>query len=130
MSIAAAQYLVSRYGSGAELRRPDRLSPWRLHRIGDFVDENLEKNIRVATLASLVGLSEGHFHRAFHATTGETPLQFINRKRIERAVETLAREEVTVVELALRLGFVSPSHFARVFRGVTGVNPSQFRRMR
>jgi AraC family transcriptional regulator len=129
MSIAAVHYLLRRYGDKAEHREPDRLSPWRIRRIGDFVDEHLGKEIRIPALASLVGLSEGHFHRAFRATTGETPLQFINRKRIERAVAILAREDVTIVELALRLGFVSPSHFARVFRSVTGVNPSQYRRL-
>jgi AraC family transcriptional regulator len=130
ISLAVAHYVRRRYGGHAlqEVGHPARLSPWRLRRIADYVDAHLESGIRIAALAALVGLSEGHLHRAFRTTTGETPLQFINRKRIQRAMELLAREPVTIVELALRLGFQSPSHFTRVFRSVAGITPSQYRR--
>jgi AraC family transcriptional regulator len=129
MSVALAHYIKRRYVGRAEPgeRVPARLSPWRLRRIADYVDAHLEGGIRINALATLVGLSEGHLHRTFRATTGETPLQFVNRKRVQRAMELLAGEPVTVVELALRLGFQSPSHLARIFRGVTGVTPSQYR---
>jgi len=57
-----------------------------------------------------------------------TPLRLIRQKRILRALEILKTERVTMLELALRVGFVSPSHFARVFRSVIGRNPSEYRR--
>ena len=78
----------------------------------------------MADLARLVGLSAGHLHRAFRETTGQTPLEFINRRRVERAAAILATEEPTIAEVALRVGFLSPSHFSRTFRRVTGRNPS------
>ena len=125
MSRALACYLARRYGS----RRPAapagwRLPPWRLRRIEDHVEAHLAQDIRVADLARLVGLSAGHLHRAFRETTGRTPLEFINRRRVERAAAILAAEEPTIAEVALRVGFLSPSHFSRTFRRVTGRNPS------
>jgi len=130
MTFALARYLVRRYGQPrrAEPVRAATLPPWRLRRISDYVDAHLDEEIRISTLAALVGVSEGHLHRAFRTTIGQTPLQFINQRRIERAIRILATEPTSVADLALRVGFTSPSHFARIFRSVTGTNPSQYRR--
>jgi AraC-like DNA-binding protein len=81
------------------------------------------RQIRISDLAELVGLSCGHLHRAFRATTGKTPLAFINERRIEQAMAMLAQDHASVAEVSLRCGFLSPSHFARLFRRSTGVSP-------
>ena len=126
MARALACYLARRHG-----RPPPpgpagtwQLPPWRLRRIADYVEAHIGEDIRVADLARLVGLSAGHLHRAFRATTGETPLAFINRRRVQRAGMILATESPTVAELALRVGFLSPTHFTRTFRRLTGRSPS------
>lgn len=129
MAYALARYMTRRYGRPA-LARPDgpwKLPPWRLRRIADYVETHIEREILVEDLAALVGVSAGHLHRAFRATTGKTPLAFVNDRRIARARRILAAEPVAVTELALRVGFQSPSHFARLFRRTTGVNPSAYR---
>jgi AraC family transcriptional regulator len=130
MSFALAHYLASRYGqrSVGLTRTSLTLTPWRMRRITDYVEAHLASEIRIADLAHLVGLSEGHLHRAFRATNGTTPLEFINTRRIERALQISATENPSIAELALRVGFASPSHFTRIFRRVTGLNPSRARR--
>jgi AraC family transcriptional regulator len=136
MSVALAQYLARRYGQvwvGPETRSW-KLPPWRLRRIADYVetriDSNAESEIRIADLAGLVGLSAGHLHRAFRATTGKTPLEFINERRVQRAMQILEKETASIAEIALRIGFLSPSHFTRTFRRIAGVNPSDYRDQR
>jgi AraC family transcriptional regulator len=99
-----------------------------LRRVTDYVDGALGGEIRIAELAARAGLSEGHFHRAFRATTGQTPLAYIQRRRVDAAMQMLAREKASIVDVAWRVGFVSPTHFARVFRAATGKNPSDYRR--
>lgn len=129
MTAAMVEYLSHRYGRRQvtpELT-PLRLPAWRLRRIDDYVDAHIEDDIRIADLAAAVGVSEGHFHRAFRATTGKTPLAHINETRIRKAMQILAREAIPITAVALRVGFLSPSHFARTFRRVTGVNPSDYR---
>ena len=130
MSSAVAHYL--RRSHPAVGAKPEaasaRLTSRQLRRIADHVEAHLEEAIRIADLALLVNISEGHLHRAFRATTGETPLDFIHRRRVHKAIAILASEPASIAELALRVGFSSPSHFSRVFRGLTGINPSQYRR--
>ncbi|HEY8369176.1 MAG TPA: AraC family transcriptional regulator [Thermodesulfobacteriota bacterium] len=129
MSHALAAYLAGRYGrrtGSARRRRTWKLPPWRVRRIADYVEAHLGEEILVADLARLVGLSTGHLHRAFRETVGVTPLDYINERRVRRAIAILATERVTVADLALRVGFSSPSHFARTFRRVTGVTPSRY----
>jgi AraC family transcriptional regulator len=129
MSHALGCYLLRRHGRGAGRieHRHGQLPPWRVRRIADYVEAHIEREILVADLAREIGVSEGHLHRAFRATVGVTPLQFINERRIRRAMAILASERVGVTELALRVGFFSPSHFTRTFRRITGVNPSRFK---
>lgn len=128
MTRALACYLARRYGRPGTAPQPSgRLPAGRLRRIEAHVEAHLGDDIRIADLARLVGLSAGHFHRAFRHTTGQTPLEFVNRRRVERAAAILASEELTVAELALRVGFLSPSHFTRTFRRVTGRSPSSRR---
>jgi AraC family transcriptional regulator len=128
MGLALAHYLARRYGA-----KPSgepwsyQLPRWRMRKIAHYVDAHIEQEIRICDLADLVGLSPGHFHRAFRATTGKTPLAFINERRIERAAAMLAQPHASVAEVSLKCGFLSPSHFARRFRRTMGVNPAAYR---
>lgn len=128
MVAALVQYLSRRYGGAKDEANPGKLPAWRLRRITDYVEAHLDEEIRISTLASLVGLSEGHLHRAFKLTCGQTLLQFINERRIHRAMELLARSSMPITTLAHEVGFSSPSYFARVFRAHTGVGPAEYRR--
>ncbi|WP_291866018.1 AraC family transcriptional regulator [Bradyrhizobium sp.] len=128
MSSALILYLARRYGGARVKDTPIKLPAWRLRRVTDFIDAHLSGAIRVADLANLAQLSEGHFHRAFRATTGQTPLEFVHVRRVTMAKQLLASNTLSVAQMALRVGFLSPAHFARVFRSVTGQSPSQYRR--
>jgi AraC family transcriptional regulator len=131
MASALAHHLVRRYGrAGEPPGRGAKLAPWQMRRIEDHVETHLEGEIRIADLAGAVGVSTSHLHRAFRAATGATPLAFVNQRRIQRAVWLLDRGRMSITEVALRVGFTSPSHFTRTFRRVTGHNPSVYRRPR
>jgi len=126
---ALAQVLVHRYGAAQPRARSDarRLPAWQVRRLADFVEAQLAGRILVGDLAAMAGISIGHLHRAFRATLGITPHEFIQRRRIERARRLLAEGALSVVEVAFSVGFESPSHFARVFRRVTRISPSEYR---
>ncbi len=129
MSLALVRYLSSRFGRGPGEPAARLLPAWRLKRLREHTDAHLGGAIRIADLAACVGLSEGHFHRAFRATTGRTPLAFIQQRRVEAAIRRLTTGTASVTEIAFELGFGSPTHFARVFRSHTGRNPADFRRL-
>jgi AraC family transcriptional regulator len=122
---------VSRRFSLAERAVPAKrvgLTDRQLRRLREYVEAHLDEPIRVASLARLLFLSEGHLHRALRMSTGDTPLTFINRHRIERAAELFRVSPVGIQEAALTVGFTSPSAFARVFQGIIGCSPSEYRR--
>jgi AraC family transcriptional regulator len=129
MGWALSHYLVRRFSPTPSRieQRAHHLPPWRMRKIAEYVDGHVGREVRISDLADLVGLSCGHLHRAFRATTGQTPLAFINERRIQRAMIMLAQDHASVAEVSLRCGFLSPSHFARLFRRATGVSPAAYR---
>jgi AraC family transcriptional regulator len=56
-----------------------------------------------------------------------SPLQFVTRERITRAQQLMRETKRSLIEIALDVGYTSPSHFAKVFRRVTGMAPNEFR---
>lgn len=128
MALTVARHLVGRYGRPARAAgRPSCLPAWRLRRIVDHIEAHLDREIRIADLAGAVGVSAGYLHRAFRQSVGQTPLAFVNERRVRRAQRIIESESVSMIEIALRIGFQSPSHFTRTFRAVTGLSPSRYR---
>lgn len=129
MVAALVAYLGRSQSSQGEDARPaSRLPAWQLRKLREHVEAHLSAEILMSDLATLCGLSGGHFHRAFKATTGSTPLQFVTARRVETARRLLAQSDFSIDLVAFKVGFVSPSHFARVFRQGTGQQPAEYRR--
>lgn len=129
MSFAIVQYLARRFWEAPrkDASSIDRLPPWRLRRIVDYIHAHLGDEIRIAELARLIEISEGHLHRAFRSTTGQTPLAFITSWRVEAAKQLLSTKDIAIATVAHRVGFGSQSHFARTFRAATGTSPRCYR---
>jgi AraC family transcriptional regulator len=132
ISVALTHYVGQRYwqvspAASRDRDLGDRLPSWRLRRVIDYIEANIASEIAIRDLTDLLDLSEGHFHRAFRATTGQTPLAFITARRIERAQQGLATSDEPIGRIAADAGFVSQSHFARTFRAKTGISPRTWR---
>ncbi|TVQ35331.1 MAG: AraC family transcriptional regulator, partial [Spirochaetaceae bacterium] len=101
----------------------------RINRVMDFIETNLEHPLPLERLAEVALFSKFHFHRVFFAQVGETPGQFIQRLRIEKAARLLlSNRERAVTEVALDCGFSDSAAFARAFRTTFGVSASEYRR--
>ncbi|MCR9163643.1 MAG: GyrI-like domain-containing protein [Nannocystaceae bacterium] len=100
----------------------------RINRVVDYVEAHLLEPLPLEQLASVAHFSPFHFHRVFRAMIGETPQQFVQRLRLERAaLELRRRPDQPVTEIALESGFASPATFARAFRSAFGVSATQWR---
>jgi AraC family transcriptional regulator len=104
------------------------LSRPQLRRLEDYVLTHLSEPLRIADLAAMLGMSAGHFHRRFLATTGATPWSWIVQRRIAAAKALLAAADRSVLDVALAVGIASPSRFAQQFRRATGVSPKDYRK--
>jgi AraC family transcriptional regulator len=103
------------------------LSAAKLRQVTEFIGDNYGREIKLAELAHVAGMSSFHFAREFKRTTGTTPHQYLIKFRIERAKALLAKRDLPLIEVSLRSGFSHQSHFTRLFRRVTGTTPHSYR---
>ena len=106
-----------------------RLSPHKLRRAFEYIDDNLKSELTLASLAESVALSPGHFAHAFRQATGVTPHRYVLERRVEQAKALLRHSDMPITEIAHRVGCSSPSHFSVLFHRITGVTPRQFRKL-
>lgn len=99
----------------------------RMLRARDTIDRSFAAPLDVAALARVAHVSPAHFARQFRAVFGETPHRYLQRRRIERAMELLRDTERPVTEVCLDVGFASLGTFSRTFSAVVGEAPSAYR---
>ena len=101
----------------------------RLHRVLDYIEANLEGDLRLDGMASIACLSRYHFARAFRQSVGESPHRYVSARRLERAKALLISGDRSLVDIALSLSFSSQANFTRAFKQATGHAPGQYRQM-
>lgn len=104
------------------------LTPAQLRRLRQHMEANLHRRVPAAELAEVAGLSESWFAHAFKQATGETPLHWQIRLRIDRAQDNLRNPGLTLAEVAGLTGFADQAHLTRVFRAQTGHTPGAWRK--
>jgi AraC family transcriptional regulator len=114
---------------------PDRartggLAPWQLRRVVTYIEENLEKSIRNTELAAVARLSPFHFNVAFRKSVGDSPHEYIIRRRMERAQGLMLSTDASLSDIAATCGLADQAHFTRLFRRVVGESPGAWRRAR
>ncbi|WP_423603287.1 helix-turn-helix domain-containing protein [Sphingomonas sp. MS122] len=130
LSAAIVHYLTRADGAAARPGggRSAGLSPRQMRTVRAYVEAHLDQPISVSTLAASIGISAGHFFRAFRSTAGMTPLAYLQKTRMARAMEMLERGDASITEVALSVGFSNLGHFSRLFARSTGRLPSAYRR--
>ena len=108
-------------------RQMRALQKWRLKRVVEYVDHHLSGKITLLDLAAVAGLSRMHFASQFRAATGFRPHEYLLRRRIRRAEDLLRQSTMTLVEIALTVGFQTQAHFTTVFKRFVGDTPYQWR---
>jgi AraC-like DNA-binding protein len=99
----------------------------RMLRARDAMDRSFARPLDVPTLAGVALVSPSHFSRQFRATFGETPHRYLQRRRVERAMELLRETDCPVTEICFAVGFNSLGTFSRTFRAIVGEPPSAYR---
>lgn len=99
----------------------------RMLRARDTMDRAFAQPLDVSALARVAHVSPAHFSRQFRATFGETPHRYLQRRRVERAMELLRETQRPVTEICLDVGFNSLGTFSRTFRTIVGESPSAYR---
>src|SRR5215831_7689754 len=125
---ALAVYLLNRYTVRryTQVAYQGGLPGYRLKRVLDHIGDNLAKDLSLAQLAALAGMSPHYFAELFRRSMGCAPHRYVLLQRIERAKQELRDTRCGVIEVGLDVGFQNPSHIARMFRKFVGTSPSRF----
>jgi AraC family transcriptional regulator, arabinose operon regulatory protein len=92
-----------------------------------YMSEHLERPMRVTELAALANVSPTHFAVLFKQQAGCSPRDYLHLLRIHSACQLLNGSDLTIKEIAVRLGYQDPFHFSRQFKAFQGVSPNAYR---
>lgn len=128
-TLAAIEMARLQAGASGSRERPvAEVASGAIGLVRAFVEDNLARDISLADMAGIAGLSRYHFLRVFKAATGETPHRYVLARRAERAKRMLRQTQLPLTDIAVATGFKSAPRFVRSFREVTGTTPGAWRR--
>lgn len=100
----------------------------RLAKVLTHIHNNIYEEISIDDLAAMACITKSHFIRIFVKMIGMSPLQYINRKKIDKAELLLITDDQPIKEIAYDLGYNDHSYFIRLFKKITGITPMAYRK--
>ena len=102
-----------------------------LLRVGNVIgalENDFSRDWKIEELLKIAHMSRSNLMRVFRKATGQTPIEYLVRLRIQRAMELLRNTDLTITEIALETGFNDSNYFTRQFKRICDAPPSTFRR--
>ncbi|QNK90200.1 helix-turn-helix transcriptional regulator [Sporosarcina sp. resist] len=92
-----------------------------------FISNNFQNSIILDDIVDASGLSKYHFTRLFHKSINITPIQYLTTIRINKSIELLKNDKLSIEDIALNVGFSNGNYFGKVFRASLGISPGEYR---
>ena len=114
------------WAAAVEREAADPVDP-RVRRTIEYMGGHLAEPITIDDLCRAAGASRSQLAAIFAPSTGFTPMRYLEKLRLERAMQLLRMTSRTVDSIATEVGFCDAKHFARRFRTLTGLSPTVYR---
>lgn len=114
--------------AAAIARETDDPMDRRVRRAIEHMAGRLAEPLTIEDLCGAAGLSRSQLAAVFEPATGFTPMRYLEKLRLERAMQMLRMTSRTIDAIAATVGFCDAKHFARRFRAIVGTTPSEYRR--
>ena len=102
----------------------------KLNNIIQYIDRNLSKNLTIEELAGMAYLHPNYFIRLFKKYIGTSPIQYINKRRVEEAKVLLMSSDITLSEICSMVGITDIYYLSKLFKDYTGVSPTNYRKQK
>lgn len=100
-----------------------------LRKIKQYLDEHYTEKITLDQLSTKFFINKQYLTKIFHETYGMTIVNYLNQKRITQAKHLLRFTDMSMEEIAAKIGMSDANYFSRTFHKIEGVRPSEFRKM-
>ncbi|UUZ79365.1 AraC family transcriptional regulator [Paenibacillus sp. P26] len=127
LSMMAYQFLMELYRFCKGYSTPV-VWPEVIARAVRLLDEGYCEISHLDELAETLGISKYYLIRLFRRMVGKTPIEYLTRKRMEKAVELLSNTERSLDDIAQSIGYMNVNYFSKVFRKYFGMPPGKFRK--
>jgi AraC family transcriptional regulator len=97
-----------------------------IERILEYINGNLSADLTLEKLANAANFNTVYFHKLFKASTGKTPHEYIEERRIKKSVNLLISTDMTLAQIAYECGFSSQSYFSYAFKRRMGASPRDY----
>jgi AraC family transcriptional regulator len=126
---ALVVHVLRRYAASRPPQRPRTggLAPSKLRRTIAYIQDHLDQELSLATLATVAQTSPAHFARLFKQATGRSPHQYVIACRMASAKRLLAETDMPLSEIGLQVGCADQSHFTALFRKHVSMTPQVYR---
>ena len=92
----------------------------------DYIKINFYNKISLNTISNEIGISPSHLSRSFKKETNLTITEFINKVKIEEAKFLIKQNELSITDIALKVGFENHNYFCSVFKKLTSYTPKEY----
>ena len=96
-------------------------------RAQNLIEKNYSEELNIETLAKQIGMGPRNFKRRFRKATGDSPLSYLQRYRVEAAKRLLENTPETISEISARIGYEDPGFFRQIFKRQIGFSPNEYR---
>jgi AraC-like DNA-binding protein len=100
----------------------------RFENVLEYIQDQLDTPITISKLAKIANLNPTYFSNLFSKLIGTSPLQYINKRRIEKAQELLLGTDETLYNISQQIGFADEYYFSRIFKKKVGISPDHYRK--
>ena len=129
-TLMVCSHLVKQYGQLREASPQIKggLAPWQSRRVVELLQQHLDGQVTLTTLAEQCRLSVSHFARSFRRSFGTSPHRYLILRRVEIAKTLLTETNNSLVEIAAQTGFSDQAALTRTFAAIVGATPAKWRR--
>lgn len=124
----ALLFEIARFNDMGEEQSAGKSISLQLGSAIEYVDKNYPNNFKISDLANECHMSETHFRRIFQEKMNMTPVEYVNFVRVRKACELIDKTDISMEDVAEKVGFVTPSTFNRNFRRIIGTSPYQWKK--
>ncbi len=121
-------YEIARFNGRGNVQSCGKNNSLQLENAIEYVERNYPNNFKIADLANECHMSETHFRRVFQEKMNMTPVEYVNFVRIKKACELIDKTDISMEDVAEKVGFITPSTFNRNFRRIIGTSPYQWKK--